>query len=169
MATLSAPTLLTTAHDVSNFDCGQPSLNVWLAKKALKAQMVGGSARTYVACTVDHEVAGYYALATGAVARHEVLGKVRRNMPDPMPVIILARLAVAKPFTGAHLGAGLVKDALMRCVSAAEQIGVRAVVTHALDHTASRFYVKHGFYESPMDSHTLMLTIGEIETALGRV
>lgn len=160
---ICAPELLAVDHELVNFDCGQPGLNLWLKKKALKAQQVGGSARTYVVCEGDCQVVGFYSLATGAVNREDVSGKVRRNMPDPIPVVLLARLAVDVSFQGRGIGPGLLKDALLRVVGAAEEIGIRAVLVHALNQQVTDFYRKHGFYESPTQPQTLMLTVQEIQ------
>jgi len=160
---ISAPVLLEPHHDIQGFDCGRPSLNDWLRKKALKAQQVGGSARTYVVCSPAGKVVGYSALATGSVNREDAPGKVKKNTPNPIPVILLGRLAVDQTFKGQGIGTGLLKDALMRVLNAAEQIGVRAVLVHALDEPARNFYLKHGFYESPTNDLTLMVTVEEIQ------
>ena len=167
MGVITAPEPLRLDHDIQGFDCGRPSLNDWLKKKALKAQQVGGSARTYVVCLSAERVVGYFSLATGSINREDVPGKVKRNMPNPIPVVLLGRLAVDQTLTGQGIGAGLLKDALMRIINAAEQIGVRAVLVHALDEQARNFYLKHGFYESPTNDLTLMVTVEEIQRTLG--
>jgi len=159
---ISAPTPLTPEHTLENFDCGRQSLNTWLQKKAIKAQRVGGSARTYVVCTANNHVVGYYSLATGSINHEDTPGKVKRNMPDPIPVILIGRLAVDQAFKGKGIGAGLLKDALLRIVSAAEEIGVRAVLVHALNEQARTFYLQNGFYDSPTNEMTLMITVEEI-------
>jgi len=166
MGVISAPEPLAPHHELEHFDCGRPSLNEWLKKKARKAQQIGGSARTYVACTDNGRVVGYYALATGSVNREDAPGKVRRNMPDPIPVVILGRLAVDDSCKGQGIGPGLLKDALLRVLGAAEEIGIRAVLVHALDESARTFYLKQGFYEAPTDDQTLMITVQEIRSAL---
>lgn len=159
---ITAPVLLGPDHDIQPFDCGKPTLNDWLKKRAVKAQRIGSSARTYVVCSPAAQVIGYYALATGSVNREDVPGKVKKNMPNPIPVVLLGRLAIDQSFKGQGIGVGLLKDALMRVLNAAEQIGVRAVLVHALDETARNFYLKHGFYESPTNELTLMITVEEI-------
>ena len=163
---ITAPEPLAQHHDIQLFDCGRPNLNSWLKKKAFKAQLVGGSARTYVVCDPGNRVIGYSALATGSINHIDVPGTVKRNMPDPIPVIIIGRLAVDESFKGQGIGAGLLRDALMRIVGAAEQIGVRAVLVHALDRAAHDFYLKQGFYESPTNEMTMMVTVQEIQEIL---
>jgi GNAT superfamily N-acetyltransferase len=164
---ITAPAPLGAEHDLQNFDYGRPGLNDWLQKKAAKAQRVGGSARTYVVCSPEGRVVGYYALATGSVNREDAPGKIKKNMPDPIPVILIGRLAVDHSFKGKGLGYGLLKDALLRIVAAAEEIGVRAVLVHALDEQARNFYLHHGFYESPTNDLTLMVAVEEIQRTLG--
>lgn len=166
MGIVKAPTPLEIDHDIKNFDCGRPSLNDWLQKKATKAQHVGGSARTYVVCSTEGRVVGYYSLATGSINREDTPGKVKKNSPNPIPVILIGRLAVDQEFKGKGIGYGLLKDALLRIVAAAEEIGVRAVLVHALDEQARNFYLKHGFYESPTNDLTLMITVEEIQRSL---
>ena len=162
MGIITVPELLNREHDLLSFDCGKPSLNDWLKKKALKAHLVGGSARTYVVCSPANRVVGYFALSTGAVNREDVSGRVKKNMPNPIPIVLLGRLAVDQQFKGKGIGSSLLRDALNRVVLASEQIGVRAILVHALDEDARSFYLKHGFYESPTNHMTLMLTIKEI-------
>ena len=108
----------------------------------------------------------YYALATGSVNREDVPGKVKKNMPNPIPVILIGRLAVDQTFKGKGLGYGLLKDALLRIGAAAEEIGIRAALVHALDEQARDFYIKNGFYESPTNELTLMVTVEEIRQTL---
>ena len=166
MGVISAPEPLSPHHQLQHFDCGKPSLNEWLKKKALKAQQIGGSARTYVVCTEEAQVVGYYALATGSINQEDAPGKVRRNSPDPIPVVVLGRLAVDRSHKDKGIGSGLLKDGLLRIVGAAEEIGIRAVLVHTLDENARTFYLKHGFYESPTNELTVMLTIQDIQAAL---
>ena len=166
MGVILPPAPLSAAHFISHFDCGHASLNHWLKKKALKATRPGSSARTYVVCKQDQTVLGYYALASGSVSREDVPGEVRRNTPDPVPIVLLARLAVDVSVKGQGLGRGLLKDAFLRVYAAAEHIGIRAMLVHAIDEQARLFYLKHGFYDSPTNDMTLMLTINEIENAL---
>lgn len=164
---ITAPEPLGPDHDLQSFDCGKPSLNDWLKKKAIKAQRIGGSARTYVACSPAGRVVGYYALATGSVNHEDVPGKVKKNMPNPIPIILIGRLAVDQAFKGQGIGYGLLKDALLRIVAAAQEIGVRAALVHAIDEKARSFYLYHGFYDSPTNDLTLMVTVEEIKRTLG--
>jgi predicted N-acetyltransferase YhbS len=157
---------LSQAHSGSHFDCGHASLNNWLKKRAMKATPPRSSARTYVVCQQDQTVLGYYALASGSVSREDAPGRVRRNAPDPVPIVLLARLAVDISVKGQGFGRGLLKDAFLRVYAAAEHIGIRAMLVHAIDEQARLFYLKHGFYDSPTNDMTLMLTINEIEKAL---
>ena len=155
--TLKAPAPISPAHDVSNFDCGRPVLDDWLKRSALKNEASDAS-RTYVVCEDGH-VAAYYCLATGSVARSEAPGPVRRNMPEPIPVMVIGRLAVDRRFQGRGLGTGLLRDAVLRTLRAGEIAGLRAVLVHALDDEAAHFYRSHAFVPSPIDDLVLMLKL----------
>jgi GNAT superfamily N-acetyltransferase len=161
---LGAPVHLTTAHDVSAFDSGVPELDDWLKKRALANETTGAS-RTYVVCAGGRVVA-YYALATGSVAHVHASGHIRRNMPDPVPVMILGRLAVDRAWQGRDLGRSLLRDAVLRTLQAAKIGGIRAILVHATSEEAKRFYQRHGFGVSPVDPLTLMITVAEAEKAL---
>ena len=165
---ISAPQLLTANHLLTSFDCGKASLNEWLVKRAMRAQQIGGSARTFVVVNSNNEVVAYYSLSTCSINREDASGKVKRNMPDPIPVILIGRLAVDLKVRNRGLGTALLKDALLRVVAAAHEIGVRAVIVHALDSTAHKFYSYHGFYESPTNERTLMITVEEISRLLDK-
>ena len=160
----TAPAHIEDHHDLTAFDCGQPELNDWLRQQALKNEASGAS-RTYVICA-EGRVVGYYALATGAVSRASATGKVRRQMPDPIPVMIIGRLAVDSRHQGRGLGYGLLRDALLRTLQVARQAGVRAVLLHAMTADAKRFYQRAGFQESPLDPMTMTITIADVERAL---
>jgi GNAT superfamily N-acetyltransferase len=151
-------------HVVSGFDCGQSSLDDWLKKRAVKNESTGAS-RTFVVCD-DNTVIGYYTLAVGAVTREEASGKIRRNMPEPIPVMILGRLAVDQPWQGRKIGVGMLKDAILRTLIVAEQAGIRAMLVHALSEEAKRFYLQCGFHESPLNEMTLMITLNEARNAI---
>ncbi len=153
---MNTPVPLTKNHRTSDFDCMVKSLNEWLIRRAWKNESVGGS-RTYVACD-GNRVVGYYAISAGSIARMLCPGKIRRNMPDPIPVLILGRLAVDRHWQGAKIGRGLLKDALARSINVSEQVGVRALIVHALNQTAEAFYLKHGFKKGPMPN-TLFLVL----------
>ena len=161
---LSAPELLTAGHDLSAFDCGEQTLNDWLRKRALTNQSAGAS-RTYVICEANR-VVGYYALAVGAVAHEHATGKIRRNIPDPVPVMILARLAMDTGYHGRGIGAGLLRDAIFRTVRASEIAGIPAILVHAISDSARHFYERCGFYSSPVDPMTLMITVEEARRAM---
>jgi GNAT superfamily N-acetyltransferase len=150
-------------HDLSEFECGEPALDDWLRRRALPNEESGAS-RTYVVC-VGLQVVGYYALAVGAVAHAESPGRVRRNMPDPLPVMVIGRLAVHKDFQGKKIGPGLLRDAILRTLQAAEIAGVRAILVHAISERAQRFYEDCGFISSPIDPMTLMITVAEAAKA----
>ena len=160
---LSAPEKLRPDHDLSEFECGEPSLDHWLRQRALQNEESGAS-RTYVVCA-GQQVVGYYALAVGAVAHTEAPGRVRRNMPDPVPVMIIGRLAVHKDFQGRKIGPGLLRDAVLRTLQAANIAGVRAILVHAISEQARQFYEDCGFIASPMDPMTLMITVVEAAKA----
>lgn len=163
--TIEAPRHLTSDDDVSQFDCGVPELDDWLKRRALQNEASRAS-RTFVA-TAGGRVVGYYALATGAIAQAGATGRVRRNMPEPIPVMVLGRLAVDRAFQGAGLGSALLRDALLRTLGAAEVAGCRAILLHAISEDAKRFYVRHGFAESPLDPLTLMISLADVEKAIG--
>jgi GNAT superfamily N-acetyltransferase len=163
---VSAPAHLTARHDVSGFDSGVPELDIWLKRRALQNEGSGAS-RTYLA-SAEGRVVGYYALAIGAVAQQGATGRVRRNMPDPIPVMIIGRLAVDRESQGQGLGPALLKDALLRTLNAASVVGIRAVLLHAISDDAKRVYEKAGFSASPIDPMTMMITLADVEKALGR-
>jgi GNAT superfamily N-acetyltransferase len=160
---LNAPEKLRANHDLSEFDCGEPELDNWLRRRALTNEQSGAS-RTYIVCS-DQQVIGYYTLAVGAVANVEAPGRVRRNMPDPVPVMIIGRLAVHKDFHGRKIGPALLRDAILRTLQAAEIAGVRALLVHAISERARQFYENCGFTASPMGSITLMITVAEAAKA----
>jgi len=162
---ISAPEHLTPEHDVAAFDSGVPALDDWLKRHALANEQAGAS-RTYVVCA-GGRVVGYYALATGGVAQAAATGRVRRNMPDPVPVMVLGRLAVDRVYHGRGLGSGLLRDAILRTLQAAAVGGIRAILVHAISEDAKRFYERHGFVESPIDPMTLMITVAEAKKTIG--
>lgn len=161
---LSAPEPLHSEHVTTGFDCGVTSLNVWLERRAASNQ-VNGASRTFVICDSDR-VVGYYALASSAVVPAAASGRFRRNMPDPIPVVVLGRLAVATSHHGQGLGRSLFKDAALRVIHAAEAIGIRGLVVHALSDEAKAFYVNLGLDDSPLDPMTLMITVSDLLEAL---
>ena len=164
MTELSAPTPLLASHVTDEFDCGEPALNDWLSKRALKNENSGAS-RTFVVCQ-NNRVMGYYVLATGSVMHKQAPSKVRRNMPDPVPVMILGRLAVSKDMQSAGLGRGLLRDAILRTLGVSKQAGIKALLVHALSDAAHKFYRQCGFIESPLDPMVLMITLKDAEQQL---
>jgi GNAT superfamily N-acetyltransferase len=158
------PQKLQPTHDLSAFDCGEPVLNDWLRRRALQNQQTGASS-TYV--VLDKiRVVGYYSLAAGSVERETAPGRVRRNTPDPVPVVVLGRLAVDRVFQGQGLGRALLRDAVLRTLQAADIIGVRAILVHALSEQAKKFYEDCGFAPSPINPLTLMITVSEAISVL---
>jgi len=161
---LSAPEPLTAAHDVATFSCGQPTLDEWLKRRALNNQKTGAS-RTYVV-TDGARVVAYYALASGALASSGATGKVRRNMPDPIPVAILGRLAIDTTLQGRGLGRALFRDAALRVLSAAQTIGIRGLLVHAISDEVALFYRALGLDTLPNEPRTLVVTLAELEASL---
>ena len=155
---LTAPQPLAVDHLIDQFACGEASLDEWLKRRAMANQLHGAS-RTFVVGTPDQRVYGYYALAAGAVSHRMASSALRRNMPDPLPVLVLARLAVDRHAQGIKLGAALLQDAVNRAVAVAQNAGVRALLVHALHDRAKRFYEHYGFQSSPADSMVLMLRL----------
>jgi len=162
---LRAPELLNERHDTSDFSCGNPFLNRYIKRYALVNQQ-NEISRTYVATRADR-VVGYYALAFGSVSEDEATRAIKEDLPPhPIPIILLARLAVDLREHGIGLGKGLLRDALLRTVQAADIAGLRAMLTHAKDDAAKAFYQRFGFVESPIDPLTLMLSIKDIRESL---
>lgn len=154
----SAPKPIATDHIVNEFDCGATVLNEWLHQRAMGNQASGAS-RTFVVVDGLNVVVGYYALAAGAVSHAVATNAIRRNMPDPIPVMVLGRLAVDKRAKGRGLGASLLQDAVNRVHGVAKDAGVRALLVHALDENAKLFYERYGFKESSLEEMTLMIKI----------
>lgn len=152
--------------DTSDFDSGEPSLDEYLRRRAL-ANHVQGASRCFVTCR-DGRVVGYYALAAASIQHRDVAGKVRRNTQDPVPVILLSRLAVDRKEQGFGLGKSLLRDAILRSVEASEIIGVRALLVHALHSDARSFYAHFDFEPSPTDPLHLLLLMKDARSAFGR-
>ncbi len=163
-APVSPPVLLDEDHELAAFDSGEPALDDWLRRRA-RANQVSGATRTYVVCE-GKKVTGYYSIASGAITIETVPGRFRRNMPDPIPVAILARLAVDRSQQGRGLGRALFRDAARRIVNAADTIGIRGIVVHAISEEARRFYVALGFDVCPRESMTLVVTLQDLLAAL---
>lgn len=164
---LRSPRPLLSTDDVSTFDCGAASLNDWLRTRALKNETTGAS-RTFV--SIDSEtsvVAGYYCLSASSLLLEGTPGSVRRNMPDPIPVILIGRLAVDQAFKGMGLGASLLQHALLKGLEASRIVGARAFIVDALDDDAERFYSKFGFALMPPASKRAMyLLVKDAESTI---
>lgn len=160
---LSAPQPLAATHRLDGFTCGETSLDDWLKRRAMANQLSGAS-RTFVVTDQAGRVHGYYAMAAGAVSHQTTTSAVRRNMPDPVPVIILARLAVDHRAQGLRLGGALLQDAVHRAVAVSQNAGVRALIVHALHDRAKAFYEHYGFQASPLHPMTLMLRLNTVKS-----
>ena len=160
---LRPPEPLGEHHDLTAFACGRDDLDRWLKERARDSE--GRSARTYVVTRGDRVVA-FHCVSAGSVVRSSLPRRLRHGNPDPVPLIVIGRLAVDSEFHGRGLGSGLLKDALSRALAASRAIGVRAVLVHAIDDEAAAFYARFGFLPSPIDARTLMLPIDTIAAAL---
>ena len=161
---LSAPQPLADHHLLGNFTSGATALDDWLKRRA-RANQASGASRTFVVCEGD-AVVGYYALASGGITLQDAPGRFSRNMPNPIPVVVLARLAVDQAYQGRGLGRALFRDSAQRVVNAAGVIGIRGVVVHALSEEIKAFYLALGFDPSPNDPMTLMVTLQDLRAVL---
>ncbi|MEH2364928.1 GNAT family N-acetyltransferase [Nostoc sp.] len=161
--TINTPQPLTHEHDVLEFKSKSEALNNWLKEKALKNE--GDTARTFVV-TVENQVIGYYCLATGSVTHLVAVSKAKRNAPDPIPCMLIGRLAVDTKWEGQGIGSGLLKDAIIRILSVSQIAGVRCILVHAKNEEAKRFYLKRGFQPSPIEPLTLMMTLKDIRASI---
>lgn len=159
---LCSPEPLSASHRLDDFDCGEAVLDDWLKRRGLANQSSGAS-RTFVVTDQDGHVCGYYALAAGAVSHRLATSGARRNMPDPIPVMVMARLAVDCRAQGQHLGASLLQDAVNRALAVSQNAGVRALLVHAVHEKARQFYEHYGFQPSPMHPLTLMLRLSSVK------
>ncbi|NMN71358.1 GNAT family N-acetyltransferase [Rhizobium sp. 57MFTsu3.2] len=162
--TLSAPIPLAHHHELAEFNSGVFELDDWLRRRA-RANQASGASRTFVVCE-ENRVIAYYALASGAVKQPEVPGRFRRNMPDPIPVAVLGRLAIDQFYQGRGIGRALVRDAGLRLLNAAEILGIRGVLVHAISDDARAFYEAVGFLPSPSDSMMLMIGLNDLNSAM---
>jgi GNAT superfamily N-acetyltransferase len=162
--TLHPPEKLTDQHKIEDFCSGVGVLDLWLKERALKNE-ASDAARTYVV-RVGDRVVGYYALATGSVNHETAIGRVKRNMPNPVPVMVLARLAIDQGWQGKGLGRGLLRDAILRTLRASEIAGIKAILVHAISEEAKAFYEKFGFQASIAEPMILMVTLKEVRAIL---
>lgn len=161
---LQPPTALTATHLVTEFDCGVDSLNEWLDKRAWKNQVLDVS-RTFV-ITNGEVVIGYYCLSSAAIDRIELPKSRQRNMPDPIPAILIGRLAIDLRYQGQKIGLSLLQDAICRIITASQSIGIAYILVHALDDAAKRFYELNGFVAIPEQPLTLFLSVATVTKAI---
>jgi GNAT superfamily N-acetyltransferase len=161
---LTRPEPLTEIHELNDFLSGVSSLDDWLKRRA-RPNQISGASRTYVVAD-RQKVVGYYALASGAIATADSVGRFRRNMPDPIPVVVLGRLAIDRSQQGRGLGRALFRDCALRVVQAADTIGIRGIVVQAISDQAKAFYHALGFDPSPADPMILMVTLADIRKLL---
>jgi len=161
--TTAAPIPLEDRHIFDTFDCGVLALDEWLKRRA-RTNAKDGASRTYVACD-GPQVIGYYALAAGAVEVAAAPGRFRRNMPDPIPVVVLGRLAVDRSQHGKGLGRAMFRDAGLRVLQAADIIGVRGMLVDAISDDAEAFYLALGMTVSQLDTMTLMVTLADLKAS----
>ncbi len=164
MPELSAPTLITPEHQSDDFCSSEDSLDEWLKKRALKNQMSGAS-RCFVICE-DKKIVGYYTLSAGGISREAAPKPMQHNMPDPLPVLLLGRLAIDERYHNLGLGSALLRDAMLRAVNVSNEAGIFVILVHALFEQAKRFYLSRGFVPSPIQPMTLMMTLQTIRTVL---
>ncbi len=157
MERLNPPRLLEAGDDLSLFDCGVPALNDWLRKRAFTNHLSGAS-RSYVA-TAGRRIVGFFCLSAGAIHHAAAPGAIRRNMPEPIPVIVMGRLAVDRAYQGKGLGPAILLDAIEITRNLAQAAGIRALLVHAKDEAAANFYARFGFTRSPLDELMLMVRV----------
>ena len=158
---LTKPEQIDRKHKVVGFTCGRDSLDDWLQNYALKSNAAGDS-RVFVICNTSGEVAGYYSVSAGSVNRKEATRKIGTNAPNPVPMALIGRLAVHKDMQKQGIGAALMRDAVLRVAQAAEIMGIKGIMVHALDADAARFYAERGFHPSKIDDHHLMISMSEV-------
>ena len=154
---LSAPALLTESHELDLFQSGTDSLDQWLRRRA-RANQASGASRTYVIAE-STRIVGYYCLSSGGLDLTDAPGSIRRNMPDPVPIAVLGRLAVDVTWQGKGLGVALLQDAVRRTGQAAAILGIRGLLVHAISDEAKAFYERYGFQASPKNPMTLVLSL----------
>ena len=167
MARFGEPEALAAGHDTEEFDCGVGSLNIWLKRHAAQAA-AAGSARTFVVVDAKQErVVGFHALTAAAVAHEQATARAAKGMPrHPIPAALLARLAVDVSVQGRGIGAWLLRDAMLRTLSASESVDIRVLLVHALDDDACRFCERHGFEPSPTDALNLQMLMKDLRAAV---
>jgi GNAT superfamily N-acetyltransferase len=164
LSALAPPEPLADRHDLSAFVSGEPALDDWLRRRA-RGNQLSGASRTYVLARGDR-VVGYYSIAAGAIAVADAPGRIRRNVPDPIPMAVLGRLAIDRAWQGKGLGGLMLRDAVLRSCQAAEIVGMRGILVHAISPAAKQFYETFGFRESPANPMTLMVSLNDALAAL---
>jgi len=162
---LTKPEKLNSGHLVADFTCGKDALDDWLKRRALKSHLAQDS-RVYVVCNDAGKVVGYYAICGSVVARKEAISKIRRNAPDPVPMVLIGRLAVCQDMHNMGIGSALIRDAIFRTINASEHIGVKGILLHAMDDEAASFYAHIGFQPSPVDDKIMMIRLKDIAAEL---
>jgi GNAT superfamily N-acetyltransferase len=169
-AYLRAPEPLGPNHDISRFSNGiHPSLDQWLHERARLSE--GLSARTYVVCATDepNRVVGYFSISAALEQRNALpSARLRRGMPEQVPLLLIGRLAVDTQWQGQGLGSALLADALRRCLAASDIAGARGVIAHAIDHAAVGFYERHGFVRSPLGERVMLVPIETVRSLVGK-
>lgn len=163
--TWTGPVHLDQSHTVEGFDCGDNVLNQWLGSRALSNQH-GGSSRTWVVTDEAGQVVAFYASSTATVLHRDAAGRHRRNQPDPLPALLLGRLAVDLKHVHRGLGQALVKHFLLKALEVAELVGVRMLLVHAATPDATSFYAQHGFEPSPVDELTMMMLVKDLQNSV---
>ena len=163
LTALTPPHPLAADHELDAFCSGVAPLDEWLIRHA-RANEAAGASRTFALC-VGSRVVGYYSLAAGSLMLAQATGRARRNMPNPIPAILLGRLAIDRAWQGKGLGTDLLRDAVLRILSAGDVIGVRVILVHAISPEAKLFYEKSGFRPSPIEPMTLMITLADAKRA----
>jgi GNAT superfamily N-acetyltransferase len=161
---LGAPAPLADHHELGAFNSGVPVLDDWLRRRA-RANQVSGASRSFVVCA-GNVVVGYYALASGAVSAAAAPSRFRRNMPEPIPVAVLGRLAVDQAYHGQGIGRALFRDSALRVMQASEAIGIRGMLVHAISDEAKAFYLALGLSQSSLEPMTLMVTLADLRATL---
>jgi GNAT superfamily N-acetyltransferase len=169
-STLRAPEPLADKHDLSRFSNGiHPSLDEWPRERARSSEAL--SARTYVVCTADEpeRVVGYFSISAAVEQRNALpSAKLRRGMPEQVPLLLIGRLAIDAAWRGRGVGSALLADALRRCLAASRIAGVRGVVAHAIDDEAVGFYERHGFMRCPLGERVMLMPIETVRSLVGK-
>jgi predicted GNAT family N-acyltransferase len=169
LTSLSRPRPISTGDDCATFDCGEAALDDWVRSRALKNEKAGAS-RTFV--SVDTEsalVAGYYCLSASSLTHDEATSNLRRNMPEPIPVILIGRLAVDTRYKGMGLGVSLLQEAIRKGVEASRIVGARALVVHAISESAEQFYLKFGFTLVPDSARVMYIKMDDAEATIADI